>query len=221
MSILVLAHAFTTVESEWAGLCETAVAHGVPLTMRGLGQPCPWDAGFPDLVNYLRHREEPYMLMTDAFDVLVSHWDPAEVISLIDAEPSGVIQSCETDCWPPGPWCDAYRHETPWYACNGGQVCGRTQAVADMLEVNYRDYRSEHGGGNQERLHKMIAAGYPIGLDTRCQVFQSMSGAASGYVELRDGKLFNSLTGTWPMFGHWNGRTPGMEIWRKLLNAGI
>ncbi len=215
--IHVVAHAYTSDASQWEGLRETAAKNKVPLTMRGLNQPCPWDAGFPDFVAYLRQRPEPYVLVTDAFDVLVSRWDEAELISLIDAEPSGIIQSCEDNCWPAGEWCSAYKRETPWYAANGGQVCGRNQAVADMFEVNYRDYLTTAGGGNQERLHKMFAAGYPIGLDTHCRIFQSMSGASSGYVEYRDGKMFNTFTKTWPMFGHWNGRTPGMDIWRELL----
>mgnify|MGYP001577883455 CR=1 FL=1 len=211
MRLSVIAAASNRIEARY--LVESADKHKVPLTVYDKGGN---DLPMEEWIRRVRIQPAEYVLSTDAYDVLVSRWDEDEVISLIDAEPSGIINSCEADCWPGGPWAAAYKPETPWWACNGGQFCGRREAIVAMLEENARQVNTA-GGGNQERLHRMVAAGYPIGLDQKCRIFQSMAGVASKYIGSLDGNLFNSFTGTYPMFAHFNGRTMGIEIWRDLL----
>lgn len=193
----------------------SSAKHGVPLTVYPTkdGQY----AESLDTVQAIRGRSEGYIVITDAFDVFVSRWDSDEVISLIDAEPSGIILSCEISCYPPGPWCEvAYpAPQSIWAAVNGGQMCGRRDALADLMERNICDYQTTAGGGNQERYHKMLAAGVKFGLDTDCRVFCSMAGHS--LVENRDGLAYNTVTGTNPMFLHFNGRTPGIEEWYERV----
>ncbi len=211
MSIVVISGASDRREAQ--GLIETAAVHRVPLHVVSPGGN---DVPLKVLVDLLRARSEEYIVLTDAYDVLFSRWDGVELVALIDAEPSGLINSCESDCWPAGPWCAAYKQETPWWACNGGQVCGKREALVEMT-MESQKHPITAGGGNQERLHRMIADGYPIGLDNHCRVFQSMTGAAAIHVECRERKVFNSFTRSWPMMLHFNGRCPGMETWRKAL----
>lgn len=168
----------------------------------------------------------PYVVLTDAYDVLCVRWNPHEIIALIAQQPSSILHSCESSCWPAGPWCDlAYpvpSRTSPWWAINGGQVAGKRDDLAAMIERVYT-YPVEAGGGNQERIHRMIADGHKIGLDRDCLIFQSMLGKESEFVHRLecDGVLsaWNVLTNSQPMFLHFNGRAPGMEKWRGLLGC--
>ena len=210
MSLIVISHHSDPNQSQ--SFRESAERHGVPLAMLGYHD----DAHAPDLVAFIRQRPEDYVILTDAFDVLVSRWDAAEVESLISAETTGILHSCESDCWPSGPWSASYPEPHGiWFAINGGQSCGSREAIAAMIEENQK-YVSTAGGGNQERYHRMRAAGYPMGLDTECRIFQSMSGRSSSLVECRDGQMYNTVTRTFPMFGHWNGRTD-IGAWTQWL----
>lgn len=163
------------------------------------------------------------VVVTDAFDVLVSRWDPDEIIRKILDAPGNLIMSCEADCWPAGAWCQSYRaweSPTPWYAICAGQYTGTSSAVIRaMREIQARAGTVAAGGSSQELLHRMYADGFPMALDRRCEIFQSMSGYPAKAVEAREGKAFNTLTGAWPMFMHWNGRAPGMDGWMRALGC--
>jgi hypothetical protein len=127
--------------------------------------------------------------------------------------------SCEADCWPAGDYCAAYTdHSTPWYAINGGQYCGERLKIVQLLNVIYsRADSTTRGGSSQEILHMLHADGYPMTLDNKCRVFQSMSGISSQYVVPREKRAYNTVTETHPMFLHFNGRTPGADEWEKAL----
>tara|TARA_R110000868_G_scaffold167806_3_gene402271 strand:- start:745 stop:1296 length:552 start_codon:yes stop_codon:yes gene_type:complete len=166
----------------------------------------------------IQNHDCTHAIYVDAFDVLVSRWEEKEVETLID-KAGGLLMSCECGCWPAGPWCDTYvaRKRTPWCAINGGQFAGTRQAMIDLLrEVYDRKNMMECGGGNQEILHKMLADGYEMGLDQECRIFQSMAGLSECITE-KNGIMYNTFTDTFPMFPHWNGRTPGMGDWLKVL----
>lgn len=161
-------------------------------------------------------RDEPYVVLTDAYDVLMVRWDEAELIGRIE-EAGGLLVSTEAGCWPDGPWCSVYGGGR---AANGGQYCGRRQQVIAFLEtINRRLPEVTAGGGSQETIHRMIADGYPAKLDLNCEIFQSMSGSSSADISMHQGQVFNHATGSMPMFAHWNGRTPGMEEFWKGLNV--
>ena len=212
--IVVLSWAFTGNPDQWKYLRESAARHRVPLTVSGAGIAWPDSGIFDYILAGIRERSEKYLVLTDAYDVIVSRWDADEVISMIDAEPSGVIHSCECECWPPGEWCPRAYPEPHgvWFAVNGGQWCGTKDALIADIEANLK-YPTTSGGANQERYHKMIADGYPTGRDTECRIFQSMSGRSSSLVERRNGRAYNTITGTFPQLLHFNGRTPGIESW--------
>src|SRR6185369_13038660 len=165
--ISVIGGAYTSYPEQFEKLTNTAKKFGVPLTIIGEGR------GYPDIPTAIDeavsavNSAQDYVILTDTYDTLFCRWDADEVISLIDAEPSGLLISTEASCWPPGPWCAAYKNER---YINGGQLCGRREAVAELLR-KIRDYEPVSGGSTQEAMHVLYAQGYPMGLDF-CEIFQ-------------------------------------------------
>lgn len=206
-SIACIAGAFTTDPKQYQWLRKSADKFNVPLRIFGKGE------SFPDTVGQIqRLRSEfmactgPYVLFTDAYDTLFCRWDADEVIERIDMEPSGLVISCESECWPPGPWCDAYKGG-PFI--NGGQYCGKKDALIALME-RMLETPDTQGGSTQERLHRMFADGYPMSLDRERRIFCSMSG---GYAPVVEAIYAYHVGSIMPMMLHFNGRTDGIETW--------
>lgn len=213
-NILIIGHAYTNNPEAHKHLSDPAKQLGAPLLMIGANQPWPEDhANYQKIISILRSRPEEYCIVTDSYDVLMVRWNEQEAISALDCA-SGRLISCEDNCWPPGKWCESYTRTPDCYAINAGQFGGRKGSIIDFMETVYSGRWSvESGGMNQEIMHKMYADGVPMELDTHCRIFQSMSGSSSNRVIMKDRKLINRETGAFPMFLHFNGRTPGIEEW--------
>ncbi len=214
--IEVIGGAYTSDPAKYQHLSATAAKFYIPLTILGRGKNHPGDAATidADLLPALQASAYPYILLTDTYDTMFCRWDRDEVIDLIQAEPSGILYSCEGNCWPSGPWCEAYSGARGWRYINGGQVCGRREKLIDL----WQEVKRYNMTGNcQERLHRMYADGYPIGLDRACKIFQSMSNPSLG-IEWQDGGgVVNTHEETQPMMLHFNGRTPGIEYWYERV----
>ncbi len=211
--ISVIGGAYTTNPDQFKCLSDTARKFFAPLTIIGQGKLHPGDIYvIEDILNTLRSEVAPYVILTDTYDTMFCRWDRDEVIDLIQAEPSGILYSCEGNCWPSGPWCEAYAGARGWRYINGGQVCGRREKLIDLWE---EVKRYDMTGNCQERLHRMYADGYPIGLDRACSIFQSMSNPSPG-IEWHNG-VVNTHEKTQPMMLHFNGRTPGIEWWYERV----
>jgi hypothetical protein len=230
--ILVLSSAYTSDPSKWKYLRESAENHKVPLHVLGQGQPFPGMGAIQNGIEFLKTRSEEYVVITDAYDVIVNRWDENEVRMLIDSAPS-LIMSVEPKVWPPAPELEApYAHlagRYKWYAINGGQYAGRRQeiiAVWQGMMARWDAGQARHGGSSQEILHRMFADQRLFTLDLECRLFQTMIGEEARYVyaqsqELADYRACNSVTYTRPMFLHFNGQglglSPGLDEWARIL----
>jgi hypothetical protein len=181
-------------------------------------------------IEWLKAREEKYVVATDTFDTIISRWDPEELKLLIDSAPD-LIMSVEWWVWPKGPWEKAYAHlagRHRWFAINGGQYCGRREQLIAMWEAmmwRWDQGQETAGGTSQELLHLMYQDGAAFTLDLECRIFQSMYGPHAHLIKMRDGKAFNTVTGSYPMFLHFNGNAPGLKEWADTLckppNTGV
>jgi hypothetical protein len=226
MSLLILASAYTDDFGRWAALRDSAAKHGALLHVMGQGQPHPgWMQSIQLAIEFLKQREEQYVVLTDSFDVVMSRWDAREVCLLIDSAPD-LIMSVEWWVWPRGPWAQAYAHlegRHHWFAINGGQYCGRREQMIAMWEAmvwRWQHGQETAGGGSQELLHKMYQDGAAFTLDLECRIFQTMFGPHRDLIKERDGKAFNIITGSYPMFLHFNGGAPGLKEWKETLWKG-
>ena len=221
--VAVISWAFTDDPGWWQPLRESAERLSVPLDVQGAGrQYPPFVQGYEEALARVRARSEKYLILTDAYDVFMSRWSKSEVIEAIESANGGLLISTEDWCWPPGAWCDVYvnRKTSPWYAANGGQCCGLRESIASLLEVYVARIASTLGGGNnQQLLHQLLSEGFPMSLDDGCRVFQSFHGNHANLVIEKDGLAFNTVTGSYPMFLHFNGRTPGMRPWYEKLSG--
>jgi hypothetical protein len=217
--IKVLTGAYTTDPDQWRHFRDSAVRHKVDLKVFGEGQPYPGLPAYRDVLAYLDTLTHPYVMITDAYDVAIVRWSEAEIAARIEASPGKILMSCEENCWPAGPWCEAYRQRKDprlgrWGYINGGQYCGRLVEVIQLIrELIKPEWNIQAGGGSQEIFHQIYAAGWPMDLDADSEIFQSMAGESSKFVMRGEGGVFNMQTLSWPMLLHFNGRTPGIEKW--------
>lgn len=178
-----------------------------------------------DLIAAVGNSDASHLLLTDSFDVLAVRWDPGEVLARIEAARGNLIVSCEKACWPEGGWCLRYP-EAPrvqgasWNFLCMGQFCGRRAEILSFLrEVYDRRDTVVAGGSSQEIAHRMFVGGWALSRDTGCEIFQSMLGTADDeVVRDEDGTVRNTVTGSRPMFLHFNGGRAGMQDWRERLS---
>ncbi len=222
MSILVMGGAHTTDIYKFRHLHNSAARLGVELCILGYGKTFdPWPS-IQNCIDFAKSRTEPYILLTDTFDVLMSRWNEQELRMMMDAAPDLII-SVEWWVYPKGPWASAYaalEGRYRWYAINGGQYCGRREQMIAMWEAmlwRARQGQETAGGSSQELLHKMYLDGAAFTLDLECRIFQSMFGPHAPLIVSKDGRAFNTITGSYPMFLHFNGGAPGIEEWSKVL----
>jgi hypothetical protein len=221
----------------WAGLRDTCALFGAPLHVLGTDKPLSYASNdprlftesVPDALAFLDSCDAEYIVVTDAFDVLCCRWDEGELITRINAARGNLIVSCEAACFPEGSWRAHYDalSPSPWRYPNAGQFCGTRSAVVAFvraLDVGVRAIPGPYspvGGAAQEVLHRMICAGRSMSLDSQCSIFQSMyTGAVEhvGWTASETGPS-NHLSGSHPMFMHFNGRAPGMDLWYRLLTG--
>ena len=228
---MVLSGAHTTDRKSWEPLRVTCERANVPLEMYGLDNPLNYASNDPRLfdetvgesMDAIKASEAEYVVLTDSFDVIVNRWDQRELVDIIDLA-GGMVVSCEANCFPPGPWKQVYDNAphlitSPWRYANGGQFCGTKEKILDLLNIlRVRMCEATTGGAN-EILHKLFVEGYPLSLDSDCEIFQSMYLDVSSHVKNIFGKAFNDLTNTWPMFLHFNGRAKTMPDWYKRLTG--
>eukprot|EP00919_Chromeraceae_sp_WS-2016_P009262 GHVR01021829.1.p1 GENE.GHVR01021829.1~~GHVR01021829.1.p1 ORF type:complete len:247 (+),score=23.34 GHVR01021829.1:441-1181(+) len=241
-SVAVVTPAYTTDENAWYCLLESATRNGIKLHVLGghAGYPGPVEV-FREFIPLVEDLPDDYVLFTDSYDVIVNRWDAEEVMRAVDAAPSGLVVSCNDECWPVGPWCDSYPDNgTPWRTACGGQYVGRKAAVVNLWrEFLSGRWEQTSGGSTQEMLHRMyahcsfcadepnviITHGYPFTLDTKCQIFQIMGSRSVPFVDIfpcsKQGLVARN---TWtvtpvthPMFLHFGGRAPGMRKWYERL----
>jgi hypothetical protein len=206
------------------GLLDTAGRHSVPLKMLQYTGDC-----MENMCIALRFLESApdieRVVLIDSYDVLVNRWAPDELIRAIDSAPD-LIMGVESNLWPAGqPYAKKYeqlakRH--PWYAINGGMFCGRREDIMltlRQLEFLWQNGQAVAGGSNQELLHQLYADDMPFTLDLECRIFQSMYGEQAHMVigPSRFAPARNTVTGSQPMFLHFNGQAPGLAEWTKRL----
>lgn len=236
--ILVLSFAFTPDTKKWAALRVSCMQHNVPLIVQGCGQEWPGPCGFEAAAEFLKSRNEEYVVITDSFDVICNRWDEDELQMLIDSAPN-LIVACDPYTWP-FEYAPLYEHlakRYKWFSPCGGQYAGRRTQVIAMWEEMMRLWAAGaalHGGTSQELLTLMYSGKgfppWPFTLDLECRLFQSMIEPQARYIMKAPRAPMatdpawiarNALTKSYPMFLHFNGQaanlSPSFEVWKKIL----
>ena len=153
----------------------------------------------------------------DAWDMLYfgSRKEFAEVVG---AQP--LLFHTDRQCWPHPEKATKYhqrvptvQYVSPWFYVNGTGPAGTGSAIAEAIEyglANFpitddsKDVHDLSKDNDQRFFTDVYLAGFGV-LDTRCALSQSLVSIAPGELAVRDGRLYNKITGTYPLFVHANG----------------
>lgn len=164
--------------------------------------------------------------------------DGADTYCQRKAEPpkDHILYSTEKACYPHPEIAKQYRPtKSKWKYLNGGGYGGPLKLIIEFFERYGLDKHANDVNGQHEQMMAYLAAekdGFPIKLDTKCEVFQTMAFADPSEFEvvtvLPEGDydtrvkptggeklLYNKLTKTKPAILHFNGLTD-MSILKEL-----
>lgn len=143
-----------------------------------------------------------------------------------------ILYSTEKACYPHPEIAKQYRPtKSKWKYLNGGGYGGPLKLIIEFFERYGLDKLPNDANGQHEQMVAYLAAekdGFPIKLDTKCEVFQTMAFADPSEFEVMDPShehtgfelaepklLRNKLTKTIPAILHFNGLTD-MSILKEL-----
>jgi hypothetical protein len=143
-----------------------------------------------------------------------------------------ILYSTEKACYPHPEIAKQYKAtKSKWKYLNGGGYGGPLKLIIEFMERYGLDKHANDVNGQHEQMVAYLAAekdGFPIKLDTKCEVFQSMAFADPSEFEVIDPSLNhtgfelaepkylkNKLTKTVPAILHFNGLT-SQDILKEL-----
>lgn len=106
--------------------------------------------------------------------------------------------------------------ESQWKYLNGGGYCGPLQLMIEFMEkFELLKHKGDANGQLEQHIAylKAVKAGFPIKLDYLCETFQTTAFAHEGELELKDGLIVNTITGSTPAIIHANGITATPKHW--------
>jgi len=103
-----------------------------------------------------------------------------------------------------------------WKYLNGGGYCGSLALMIEFMEkYGLTECKDDANGQYEQHLAfiKAKADKFPIKLDTGCKIFQTTAFAEDGELEVVEGLIVNTITGSIPSILHANGRTETPKNW--------
>lgn len=121
-----------------------------------------------------------------------------------------ILYSTEKNCYPHVEMAKHFKAKSPFRYLNGGNYGGPLKLIIEFFEKYGLDKYGNGVNGQHEQMVAYLAAkkdGFPIELDTECEVFQTTAFTNDTELEIIDGLVHNKLTGTIPAVVHGNGRS--------------
>jgi hypothetical protein len=148
-----------------------------------------------------------------------------------DVPTDHILYSTEKACYPHPEIAKQYKPtRSKWKYLNGGGYGGPLKLIIEFFERYGLDKLPNDANGQHEQMVAYLQAekeGFPIKLDTKCEIFQTMAFADPSEIEIVDQEadkghfslykpvLRNKLTKTIPAILHFNGLTD-MSILKEL-----
>jgi hypothetical protein len=178
----------------------------------------------------LEFDDEEIIMFSDGYDTLLLAGQE-EILEKFYRSESDLLVSAEANCFPEKSLAGRYPAcDTIYRYLNCGGFIGKVAAIKEFLFRDLADPGSGHAWSNQYIwTQKYLQDTRKIKLDTRCEIFctfytvitqfptpedamNNREAYSSIYCEwfyhnfiIRDGRIFNRLTGTWPCNAHFNG----------------
>jgi hypothetical protein len=163
--------------------------------------------------KYLKSLEGyTHFLYTDAWDTFAMA-GPEELAGKM---PDGILISAERACYPYPELAGKYpSHESPWHFVNGGGWCGEIEAFIRLYEDQPPTAELNDQVWLTNQFLKLHGEGW-VRLDYECRIFQTLGFCPESDFEGADGRLYNTVNQTYPLFIHGNGHTPMNQIYDML-----
>lgn len=189
---------------------ESCARWGIVPVVLGLGEPYRQNT---DKILYLQRflsqvsDDLDYMLFCDAYDVIVGA-ELSRIVERYFGLKSPLVFSAEKTCWPDANLASRYPEcATPYRFLNSGLWMGEVGAAKKLVERLARRVTDSRSRSDQ-RLYTeaYLSSEFPMVLDYRCSVFQSLHLALDD-LELneRGEPVRNKMTCGQPLIFHGNG----------------
>lgn len=199
-------------------------------------EPVIFDRGYPAhalakirySLEFLKSREEPFVLWADSHDSIVLS-PAAAILDKYQRVGQLILISAEKTCWPDAsisthfPYPPPPYHNSPWRFINSGGWMGERHAVIAALTSMSEFYVDRWPGDDQRCWQEWYLRSGPLGrsvcrIDAGCEVFQTMASVASHELGPNGENL---VTHTQPKILHFNGRIPGIGTWYRTLTGDL
>lgn len=219
---------------------ESCHINNIPYKIIGLGQE--WTGGEAkdgvllqpggaQKINLLKKELEDYpnlsnhiILFTDSYDVIINS-TPSEIVSKFRTMKSPVVFSAEKTCWPKKDLQNKYPPSTTEYRfLNSGGFIGYGDHIIKI--VNKIDVSNDYDDQlyYTERYFESLVEDKNIILDNNQNIFQTLNESLDD-VLVKDGKVFNRITNTYPLIIHGNGGSSIKNVlndyYRRLFDEDI
>ena len=167
-------------------------------------------------LDIARNYPDRVLLFLDAWDtLLLGTREEIEALPLDE----GVTFAAQKFCWPDEAREPEYpKHNSPWRFINSNPMVGRGESIAAALSWGWErfpltgDTNSCEDYDVDERFLTNLYLSearckFNIKLDTKCELNQIFLASVPGDLWLENGRLFNMIHGTCPIFVHFNGHT--------------
>ena len=132
---------------------------------------------------------------------------------VVGAQP--LLFHAEKACWPNPERAFEYPPSvSPWCYVNGTGPAGKGADIAEAIEFGMEHFPVEGDSAdlhttplpdNDQRFYTDLYLTRGGMLDTACRLSQSLVQLSAGDLALKNGRPFNKVTGTYPLFVHANG----------------
>ncbi len=192
----------------------------IPMNYYGLGTAyTPMSAKIDKLVDSLksaRDAQYTHALYTDGADSFLLRGEE-DIIAAYERQGSpDCLISAERECAPVRGIEDQFPASQDYrYLCAGGFMGDISYLIITLQWLRTTYLGSELECNDQAYWSMAIAEGHlsMTKIDSKCEVFQTMSGKAEEHLTWDGEGYFNNVTQTHPCILHFNGRVEGIEMW--------
>lgn len=216
LDLCVFTSSYSHPPADMSLLCRSCERIGIDIHTYGEGTSWPgYGQRIVDAAEFLRGRKEHFALFTDSQDTFLLGSDDL-ILSRFDAIPADILFSAEPNCWPDASLADHFPPSpTKWRFLNAGGWMGLRTCLIQMLEEASAFLKQWPEDDTRCFVEWFLTrppfdpADDPepvVKIDYTCQIFQCMYMYEEGDL---DEMGMNTITGTYPLVHHFNGRSPG------------
>jgi len=206
----ILAPAFYNSWNKVKYLKQSADRWGVPITFYGFGEPYRgWhDVQIDRLITEVEKIETKWVIYTDASDTIINGAYPLDstITALVD---------------PPEPWATLiFSVESPGHLCAGGLICNTgtlLPILKQLKEFRPCNFCDSETSNPQIKWQCYMGHWREEYKDYGREIFQ----VADEPLEIRNGRVYNPRTQTFPFIVHWAGGYTDPEVGKEALMGDV